>query len=202
MTKLSSDVGSAAGRPACCARCAIAFSWCTACARGADAGGAQRVIRHGRRHVLHRQHLGHEPLERPEPPPELALVVLRPGARLRRAAQPQSRLPPGSRWVRRRACLAACSICAAGGHHVQVPESRRGVCTEYVPWRHACRVEMHPGRVGSSAEPGSPEASRSERLRCGGTQGATTIALLPLTALAAFCVYLHSRGLGPTNISR
>lgn len=34
------------------------------------------------------------------------------------------------------------------------------------------------------------------------TQGTTTITLIPLALLVVFCVYLHFRGLGPTNITR
>jgi hypothetical protein len=111
-------------------------------------------------------------------------------------------LPPGSRRVRQRACLAAYNICAAGRQHAQASSYKR-----YMQWMCALETCL-PGAdaawlcAGSSAEPGSPEAICNERLRCGGMQGATTIALLPVTALAAFCVYLHSRGLGPTNISR
>lgn len=38
---------------------------------------------------------------------------------------------------------------------------------------------------------------------CGaGLQGSTTISLVPLLLLVLFCVYLHKRGLGPTNITR
>lgn len=35
-----------------------------------------------------------------------------------------------------------------------------------------------------------------------GPQGSTTISLVPLLLLVLFCVYLHKRGLGPTNITR
>ena len=39
--------------------------------------------------------------------------------------------------------------------------------------------------------------------RCvAGLQGSTTISLVPLLLLVLFCVYLHKRGLGPTNITR
>jgi len=35
----------------------------------------------------------------------------------------------GDRRMRRRARLAACKVCAAGGRHVQGPASKRGTCT-------------------------------------------------------------------------